>query len=62
MKKRTYYDSTHTLKSVYEFLIKGHLKLYMFQTVTLHDPFTLESLLIIKYLKSQVAKIFLPVI
>lgn len=27
MKKRTYYDSTHTLKSVYEFLIKGHLKL-----------------------------------
>lgn len=58
MKKRTYYDSTHTLKSVYEFLIKGHLKLY----VTLHDPFTLESLLIIKYLKSQVAKIFLPVI
>lgn len=32
------------------------------QTVTLHDPFTLESLLIIKYLKSQVAKILLPVI
>lgn len=29
MKKRTYYDSTHTLKSVYEFLIKGHLKLYV---------------------------------
>lgn len=58
MKKRTYYDSTHTLKSVYEFLIKGHLKLYMFQTVTLHDPFTLESLLIIKYLSLKLQKYF----
>lgn len=29
MKKRIYYDSIYILKLVYEFLIKGYLKLYV---------------------------------
>lgn len=61
MKKRTYYDSTHTLKSVYEFLIKGHLKLYVsdcYITWSIHTGKLTNN----QIFKSQVAKIFLPVI